>query len=661
MSCFNNLVFRQTWQKYPENLLFFPVSVLRKGMGSCFEAKTAVIAELFVRVFLSNDRNSEEAQIIRELLPDGELDGFMSLFSGSEFRSESLDSELWIAKSDFSQCCQAAVRKRFRRLFSADGLIPVYNTDGSGQAFLIPFSFKEDADGARGVFTLDGHEVTEWSECAKRLGIPCVVRLHCHQDGNEFPLKGSSLMLPLQMAWWRKERNLPEYNVFRLVATGSFDESLRLASVQTEEKARAVFSQLHDAYFLCPESDSQTSRRLHCLPLVGRTALLEKIRKVAEKLDKLDMPYVLQRIDAFGREVNLNNYNRWDELIKRLEHADVFDRRREQDADSYLSILMLRSTACRHAGRTAEAKKLNIQARQFASKHGDKYVRQLLRLEIDNLVNLTDEGEIESAEELGGGLVDALERLKDTDLWMRFHGTMGQVYSFGTLMGLQGFTSSQARSHFEQALNCAYALGSEAEIAHDLNYLHLYFAFFAPGTEEEQTAFDDAKKQLDRLNQAEREQQEKGNAEKNLSYLKRSQSLAWYRLLLTNNVPPRYETSSFQKLLLETSQGTDDWLRCCIAKYLGALEAASGNMDSARNYFQAAVSSIAPNQRQGVKALILLAAFAEAYRSLHEESFRYEAIALLNGSPDLLNYTIAREFRDFLTKDAPFPALRFWY
>lgn len=659
--------FRNILLNKPENLLLFPASMLRNGLKShmCIEDRTTVMAELFTRVFLSNNISSEEAELIREHLPDV-LKDFLSPFIGQVVTQNMLDDALWSAKDEFSRCCEAAVRHRLRLLFTADGLIPVFRENGGGSAYLIPFSFKEGKKEHPGVFCLDGKEIPEWSEYAARLGITQSVELHCHA-AKDLRLHGSSLMLPLLMAWWRKQKTLPSYNVFRLVATGSFDDDMSLCSVKAEEKEMAVFSQLYKPVFVLPESPSHNPKGSRTLPVgIRPEALLGRLLPIVEPIAKIDLQYALQRLEPMRKEVYLCNYKEWDALTERLKKLEfLFDKRRNPDA--YLTNLMLQSAACCHAGRTAESESLNKKARKFAKQHGDKYIKLLLRLEIENLVTETDNGRVENAVALGRQLTERLEQLQDPDLWMRFHGTLGQAIMYGTLLGAPGFSKEDAKAHLDKALDCAYQLESDPDIAQDLNYQHLFQAIFAPGSEDELDAFIDAQNQVKRLTDGAQTEEDRMNATRNLFYLKRQQALALYRALLQNGYPPDYDLDDFT-LLLHPDRGAEDWVKCCVAKCLGALEAANGRGASAKDYFQKANLAIHPEKTKEVKAQIRLAALCEAFRTLQCEEYRQEALAIIANEPNLLDglptspdTRITQMFKDFLDGIKPFPGKIFWY
>lgn len=673
--------FRRIWQKYPENLFRFPLDILTEGMNDCHEAKVAVIAELFTRVFLSANQESDEAQIINRNLPDGELEDFLSLFPGPHFNGDALNGNLWTPGNEFSRCCLAAVRRRFQLLFKADGLIPVYCGSAS---YWIPFHFFNEGHDV-GVYDLrrskgpaEQAEITEWSECARRLGVTSSIMIHCSCVGG-LRMSGVSLMLPLQLAWWRKKGELPEYNVFRLVSTGAFDSNMRLCPVATEEKILSLktLDSLLDYRFIYPESQNENpeARNVKILPSgMNRGDLISHVRKIAEQLDHLDLNYALRKIDGMDREVRLGNYSRWDVLLLRLKKAALFDQHNNTQKEAYLVNLILQSEANCHSGNTEEGRRLNERARNYASKQGSKFQKLLLRLEIDNLVLLQDMEKFTDVLEYVNQekLLEQLQELQDDDLWMRYYGTMGQAHAYGTLERLSGFSKESALDYFEKALEKAEAIGEIPEIAHDKNYIHLFYALFEPGTDDETEAYKQASNIISHLKET-----DEPNAIKNLYYLKRSQTLAWYRQLLTENKVPVYEVdASIKRLLRHDDEGADDWLRACVGKYLGALEAAKANdirkngddaealkrQKSAEDYFRNAMDAIQAEKSPGIKTLIKATVYAEAYRSLGEQKALEKARELIDTIPvDFICGSLPAWKAYIDNPDNDFPGLSYWY
>ena len=678
--------FRRTWKDYPENLFRFSRDVLQEGMGDCHEAKVSAIAELFVRVFLSGNQLSEEAKIINDELPNGELEDFMSFFTGPHYSCESLEGNLWFRNCEFSRCCLASVRKRFNGLFRADGLIPVYC---GNQAFIIPFHFDDTAP-TFGVYDSRGsgnfnecYVVQEWSHCLKKLDIPSGIILHCAGTRgislNDFT--GNSLMLPVQMAWWRKQRQLPEYNIFRLFSTGAFDERLQLAPVDTKVKLKLLetTTRIMDYRFMYPESarDNVNNRNIRILPAgITREQLLRIVRQETERMARFDLEYALHRMDALSREVRLSNYKNWEALLQRLENAAVFDKdkkvNKSVEPEYYLVNIMLQSEAHRHAGHTVEASRLNALAMDYAKQHGNKFLSMLLKLRIERMVDFQDQEKFEDVLNEGELLRSELSIVNDNDLWMRFYGTMGQAYAYGALSIVPGCSPELALAHFNKAIDYAEELEELADIAHDKNYRYLFYALFAPGSAEEKDAYRQAENVCNAL-----QKQDAREARKNLYHLKRYQGMAWYRQLLMQQnmeLQPFSIDGVFRQLLRPSNNdslddiGADDWIRACVGKYLGALETANGNVESGIRFFSNAINAIGDEKHPGIKTLIRITVCAEAYRSLVGKDnsianyYLDKARILIATLPKDASLCSLPLWKAYVEKPSTsFPGLSYWY
>lgn len=659
----SELSFRRTWQNYPENLFLFSLDILNVGLRICQEAKMSVVTELFVRAFLKGEKCPDEIKRLSEGELPGVLEQFLWKFPGPRYSPDELDCELWTASDDFSKCCQASVRRRFQRLFAADGIIPVFLDGGeeASEGFLVPFEFGSDREAA-GVFDLSGQEIPEWSDHARQLGISMPIRIHCHCV-NGLTLSGASMMLPLQLAWWRRNHELPQYNVFRVVATGKLDAQMHLAPVETVVKAQSISEKLQDSLFLFPETPGpQPVKSAWSLPLRCGTdlkSILRQVQRKVEALERLDPAYVLRRLAAFDHEVRLENHGDWDNQLERLRNALVFTG--QKNPVGYLTVLLLLAEGHCHAGRTKEAMEYNAQARKFALNMGPDLARLAIRAEIDYLVLLQDVGKFSETVQLGEAMMPHLEELGDMDLWMRFHGTLGQAQMYGAVQGTANCVPELARRHFEEAVKYAEMLGSDEELAQDLNYLHLWFAFFRPATSEEEQAWLNAYNHNCGIGE-----QHSENHKKNLGYLKRAQVLAWYRHLLEKGcVPVKFRPDGEFKMILAENFSAP-WIKVCIAKCLGALEAARGNRGAAELWFRKMRMAIPEENHPSIVTLICAAGLAEAYHTLDDDADRRQALRLLERleavKDDLgeLPTTIA-QYRDFLTRKGKFPAKNFWY
>ena len=656
----------------PENLIFFPVDVLKKGLNRRPVVRAAVVAELFVRYYLSG--NSCLATLIKGQLSHDEFVSFANRlpFDNHDTCSNKIFvEELWSSEDEFSRLCQDAVRYRFQNLLQSDGMIPVVlkgkdnNSDLEGSyALLLPFILDEACE-THGVVDIHGKEllnqdgVPEWSENLKKLKIPVTVRVLCNSSIG-LPFEGDSTMLSVQMAWWRKQggtEGLLSYEPFSIIATGAFDENDRLKPVAVAEKAKAINNNLFKATFIYPRTNETIPEHLKCLPLtqnMPKEKVLEHIRDYVEQNTRWPEEYALFRLKDLAFEVRAWNISNWQNMIKKIENGGGLNKYKHPR--EHLLYLMFLSEAYCHFGHTKEAKQYNEKACRFAAKHGEAFSLLLLRLEIEQLVLHQDEEDLDNVIKLASSLENQLVKVNDNDLWMRFHGTMAQAHAYGSLAGIPFFSCEKAFTHVDKAIEYAVKNKVESDIAQDMNYKHLLYALFEPGTEDEHIAFQDALNQIKDL----KDHHDKAY-EKNLRFLMRFQAFAWYRQLLYDGKPPRFEKTYDLKFIIADEYHAD-WLRCTICKYIGALEAANGNLDEARALFEKAFVSINDNENDAILILIKLTAYAEAYRSLRDEQYLNKAKLLLPKiSPIVCQYSLPAWKAYIDNPNNDFPGLSYWY
>jgi len=326
------------------------------------------------------------------------------------------------------------------------------------------------------------------------------------------------------------------------------------------------------------------------------------------------------------------------------------------DSEARLEALMLQSAILCHLGRTEEAHKANREAFAFAKNHGDRFVAKCLRLGIEELVVLADEEDWAGILERAAGLEEQLQRLLESspdddvakDLAMRFYGTMGQAYAYGTLSKWDGCTEEKAKEAFLKAKDLAIGLDSAPDIAQDRNYVHLWYALFRPGTPEEEKAYREAD------NHIRRELQDMPRAAaRNRSFLRRSRAMARYRALLANG------TIGEQLMDLDVGEEAEPWLKGLTQKCLGALAAARGERDEAKECFEAGARLLGG---MPLFRFFRMTVLAEAYRSLGDETWREKAQAAGDwDSPQLP--PSADKWKNYLDhpEKAPFPGLSYWY
>ena len=169
-----------------------------------------LLAELFVRQFLKPDQERKEFGD-RYLL--GSMEYFVDKmgFSPSE---RDLEGGLLKSSSRLAGFVQPELRRRMQLLLKSEGMIPVFGEgDSLERAYFIPFHFETSDGKENNAHYLKGQEIPEWSKYLSALEIKDTIVLHCHWCKAIPGLGGPSMMLPLQTAWWRHQRELPKYKI----------------------------------------------------------------------------------------------------------------------------------------------------------------------------------------------------------------------------------------------------------------------------------------------------------------------------------------------------------------------------------------------------------------------------------------------------------------
>ena len=588
--------------KYPENLIFFPEEILSNCLERTgFRVRAAVIAEFFVRYYMSG--NSCFTDIINHYLLNGETLEFSGLLSFTHRESsfkDSLNRELWNPSNEFSRQCRNAVRQRFQVLLRTDGLIPIFMTNDTTRAFLLPFSFesKKADDNSSRVLDIANKVIPEWTGYLKELGIDRDIRIHCHCLDDQ-PFEGDSMMLPVLMAWWSRpdgDNRLLSYNPFSIVATGAFDKNGLLKTVTLNSKPKAVETQLWRAAFIYPQNSEILPETMECKrlsPAISQIAVREEIRNFIEQRTNWDKDYAIRRLKELSLQVRKWNASHWKELIEILEKAsEAFNE--YEDPENYLLNLMFQSEANCHCGNTERAKEINEDALLFAEEHdrntGDNsFLYFILRLEIEQLVLHQDDEEFEMIATPSVQLEQKMKEFESinkdkslaNDLWMRYCGTMGQIHLCASLMGLAGFSSHKAKHYFQQAIKYAIAIGDDADMAQDFNYMVLYHAVYEPGSRQEQHAVKAARSKIAEL-------RTKNNKayKKSLFFFLRYVAFSLYRQVLLGAIPNIPDTFELELLCRKDKEGAEGWLQATVGKYIGAVYAANSDLKSAEEWFE---------------------------------------------------------------------------
>lgn len=484
---------------------------------------------------------------------------------------------------------------RMLRSLEAAGVVPLAGETGGTWVL---FDLRPRPAGAAAVVDARMAPVEEWSRHVESLSAyePLIrhwqVRLHLSQWDRQdlFPrFTGCSLQLPVLLAAWRKTGRLPEYRPLDLVATGCFDDG-RLAPVAgVGAKAESAFRLLACQCFLAPREHSRGRTRIHFLPRNCRIGVdLEKA--CAEAIEEHGLAPMTagdaeMRIRQLERDIRSGLQREWDLVSRQLDRYQVA---LDPDAnpEACFRVGMLQSAALCHVGRPGQALALNRRMQGKAVQAGRLY--EYLKMQIEALVVLTDLEQWDEIGRLAGPLKRKIararlpEEFQRDDLWMRYHGTLGQYVAYAALRGLR--PAGKALDHFQEAIRAAGRLGEPQELVRDFNYRHLWYALFHPGTPEElemyRLAYDGTCREL----------RDDHQRRKNLDYLARQRIFAVYRAWLTDGVLP---TRRELEALPAPGAGAEPWLQAAMHKYRGGLLAASGDFKAAQVEFEQGLNSLA--------------------------------------------------------------------
>ncbi len=170
---------------------------------------------------------------------------------------------------------------------------------------------------------------------------------------------------------------------------------------------------------------------------------------------------------------------------------------------------------------------------------------------------------------------------------MRYYGTLAQAEMWGVCLNLNGYDKQQAKTYAETALETAKRIASsvsddsgdatideaESNVQQDMNYLHLWYALFAPGTDGERNQCRLAEEHLLSLSERSRRN--------NMIFLQRQKSLALLNAWQNSGVVPD------RRLLegLKVPVDSEGWLIAANRSHLGPLYAELGNFEEAKRLF----------------------------------------------------------------------------
>ena len=696
-------MFRHEFAEAPENVILYRDEVLCEVVNdakSLPEARRCALAGLLARYVLSPSRlgDGDVKRLLDTRLGDDTAEKFRDLCALCERRERGMNVDLLfrhfsgIMDGRLSAADISAIEDVSRRMLSADGFIPVFS---ASYAYLLPFHFVRREGERPKVVDSRGVEQPEWSEYLEELtSVKDDVCVDIRTDASTM-LTGDSLMLPVMMAWWRRDgaEHFPQYSTLRLYATGSMHGE-RLGCVDTAEKIAKV-EEVDESLLVrpvhCAESESIGKGCIRAGTSMEKCC--DAIAAWAEEMTVCNPVYAMKRMAVFDRRVRSAKGQDWNTVRAALEnltsHLD-----REQEPDACLLGLMLRSAAACHAGDADAAAIFNGKAAEFASG-GQEYEADLVRIKIEQLVILQDKEDFQGIVRLAPGVEDALEsyarRVGETlavrDLRMRFHGTMGQALA--ALSVSDDFADvakyvAESKRHCEAAYATALEIYREASarnagtaerleatanLVQDANYRVMWSAFHDFGSLEARSK--EARDKAGRLCDFDTGGSFDGSerCRTNAGYRERFRLMGWYREMLKGN-PVGALRGGVDYAILDDDK-VENWAKALCCKYLGAMDATSWNCERACRLFKKAGETIAKEKdrfQDGILGTIHMTVLAETFRSLRNTSYaefaedaRQRALALLD-APENADWH-KEAWREYLQDPdgKPYPALTYWY
>ena len=684
---FNSLVCGCWAAEAPENFVLLSDDELKRTYsrtGCDRQAAGACLGELVVRWLVGDSDRKDVADIERFLA--GEMPGGCIPDELLALRvcpaSENVPARLWEARDGQTLDCEVVepiVRHRVSSLFSGlDGYVPVYSLVDKMASF-IPFNLVSRQDGGPSAVDCAGNVIEAWNEAAWQvLGDEWRMEVHYRQRSDAPVLFGRSFMLPLQVALWKRRGDLPAFLPWMMLFTGVIDKNTGVQPVQVEEKRSGVAARYqHDVKLVAPSGEHFADELcgIDALPVgLKDEKLLKAVRDRVETLSTLWMSrgyrdYALRRLPDFDCELRHETLGEWDRQIARID-AMLKVLGRHSATKQYLQLIMLKSAVYCHSGRTALALQENQKAREFAESNGLVY--EALRLAIEELVEFQDSQRFDEIGELSGPLEERIASADVTetqrlDLRMRFNGTMGQVQMERGLLGLDAEAENRARELLEQALECAKELERieqgrrGGDVLQDLNYKHLWHVLFRPESPELEELAEEMRQNCQSLaSQAE--------SVKNAAYESRQKMLLHYLEWKKSG-----RVSGNWRLITSPDRGSSSWLKASFMKMKGALLAASGKGEEAKNAFKEGTEALPVCgwwkleddvlSFGGVFAQIRLELLVQAFCSLlavglidAAEDYRRQALTFVEEFPNVRKRAKFQELEDLLRSEvAPDP------
>lgn len=683
-------------EQYPENLLFWSSEKLMDYERRLTQnARGNMLAELLVRWYF-NPQSKAVADYLSQKLPEESIIQFKTwcanasplqkpnlLFIDSQKEKES-------STRDFLQKVQFKAQRRFENLLgNCDGIVPVIREEADDNKFgcAIPFRLEPADNSGSCVIDLDDNPLPEWSEAVSELNLPEIrVRLLFHSSvEKDLQYTGFSLQFPVLMAYWRQNEQLPKYNPFAVVATGKIQDN-RLVPVRFEEKFDGLKERFDKLVFFYPDSDNAGSREMVPIPVgtsvddvlsICNNQLVSRKHEIG--LFSFGIKYIIKRLETIANSVKKDSESSWDYIIKNLQmFLDELDP--DQYPEHYLNALMTLSFAYCHSANTAKAHEYNRKAIKFAMSVKDRCddIRyQLLLLSIEEMVLLQDEENFEQIPGLASEIEAQLDKLDENspetyDLKMRFYGTLGQAHMFGSVCKMEGFDKDIALDCIQKAVQFARLYQDNTvednidDVIRDMNYRHLWYSLFEPGSEDERKYYNMA------VQETKDNQSPGASKDNNRNFQFRQKCLAAYRRILLSRANPDVSCSDEP---IPAPANIQFWVEALIYKYQAAALAAQNRKADAKDKFDKSIAIMTTIASPLIQYIAMTIA-AEAYRSFSvlgdastADYYRQAALGLFSGCKDFRDFKTAPSWKQFLNTPwdefqatgEDFPGLNYYY
>ncbi len=690
---------------YPENQIFWSSKKLINMLeDELFEedSHASMLAELLVRWYF-NPQSEVVSDYLSQKLPKESIDKYINWrLYASPFQKPSQlflfpqNDEIDSPNRDFLKKVQIKALRRFENLLgSCDGIIPIISQepDGNKCGCAIPFRLEPTNDSDSCVIDLDDKSIPEWSnsvsELISELELPQFrVRLLFHSSVERYlKYTGGSLQFPVLMAYWRLNEEIPNYNPFKVVATGII-QGKRLDSVRLEEKLNGLKDIFGTLVFLCPDSDNTDNREMVPIP-VGTSvddvlSIVNKqlvIRKNEIGLTCLGIKYYDNRIQELFKNIKKHSDSSLDFIIDNLQlFLDELDE--DQYPEKYFQTLLALTFAYCHIGNYSETHKCISKAKEivkrFKSLTGDlRY--QCILLSIEEMVLSLHEENFERLLSLASEIKNQLEELDENnvdtyDLKMRYYGTLGQAYMFGVVCQIEGFNNDKDKDNayefIREAIKYATKFQDNSEednideVIRDMNYRHLWYALFDPDSQNEQKYYNVTVREISN------KQLPGKTKDTNLNYLFRNRCFAAYRriLLSSDNENAAYSTET-----IPVQDNIESRLKGLIYKYQAAGLASLNKKADAKEMFDKSFNILTECN----DVYLAMTVAAEAYRSFSvlgdaqttAEQYRKKTLRLFEDNNDFEFFQTANSWKEFLktpwdefqASGKDFPGLHYYY